>query len=144
LNGLCEITELNEHASCHSNPQRAYPPRYPSTNTATGLLLIGAAGMLTGFLACPKRHAGLFLLPYAGFVAFIGTRPAVAKGALWTIISLNTFRVIESIILLIGGWVSPTALGAVFVIAQAVVVAVFAELQVIGLRKTMANPLVNS
>jgi hypothetical protein len=36
--------------------------------------------------------------------------------------------------LLIGDWVDPTSLGYGFVIAQAVAVGLFAELQVLGLR----------
>jgi hypothetical protein len=41
--------------------------------------------------------------------------------------------------LLVSGWVAPTALGYAFVIAQAAVVAVLAELQIAGLRRTTAT-----
>ena len=37
--------------------------------------------------------------------------------------------------LLLSGWIEPTGLGYAFVIFQAVVVGVFAELQVMGLRR---------
>ena len=43
-----------------------------------------------------------------------------------------------SIGLLVSGWVAPTALGYAFVIAQAIVVGVFAELQFVGLRRSEA------
>jgi hypothetical protein len=54
------------------------------------------------------------------------------------IIALNLLWVVGSMGLLMGGWVAPTALGTAFVIAQAVAVGVFAELQFIGLRRTQA------
>ena len=39
-------------------------------------------------------------------------------------------------LLLIGGWVAPTVLGYVFVIGQALVVALFAELEFFGLKRS--------
>lgn len=109
---------------------------------ATGLLLAGGAGFLTGLLGLPEalmRYAGLFLLPYAAFVGFVGTRATISKGMVWTIIIANAVWAMESIVLLLGGWVSPTMLGASFVAAQALVVAAFAEAQWIGLRKSSAR-----
>ena len=44
-----------------------------------------------------------------------------------------------SVGLLLGGFVAPTVLGYAFVIFQAVVVGVFAELQVMGLRRSAAT-----
>jgi hypothetical protein len=111
---------------------------------ATGLLLAGGAGFLTGPLGLPEelmRYAGLFLLPYAAVVAYVGTRAAVWKGAVWAIIAANAVWVVESLLLLVGGWVAPTALGAAFIAAQALVVAAFAEAQFLGLRRTAAAAL---
>jgi hypothetical protein len=54
------------------------------------------------------------------------------------IIALNVLWVAGSIGLLVSGWVAPTALGYAFVIAQAIVVGVFAELQFVGLRRSEA------
>ncbi|WP_437693715.1 hypothetical protein [Sorangium sp. So ce176] len=42
---------------------------------------------------------------------------------------------IDSVLLLALGWVEPKALGYAFVAAQALVVALFAEAQVLGLRR---------
>jgi hypothetical protein len=111
---------------------------------ATGLLLAGGAGFLTGLLGLPEqlmRYAGLFLLPYAAVVGFVGTRATVSRGAVWTIIAANAVWVLESLLLLVGGWVSPTSLGIAFVAAQALVVAAFAEAQFIGLRKSPSASL---
>jgi hypothetical protein len=106
---------------------------------ATGLLLTAGAGLLSGLLGLPQDllfHAGLFLLPYAAAVAFIGTREAARRTAVWGVILLNGLWVIKSIALLLTGWVSPTTLGTAFVVAQAVVVLGFAEAQYIALRRT--------
>jgi hypothetical protein len=105
---------------------------------ATGLLLIAGADLLTGLLGLPvalMREAGLLLVPYVALVAFVGTREAISRPAVQAIIALNLLWVVGSMGLLMGGWVAPTALGTAFVIAQAAVVAVFAELQFIGLRR---------
>lgn len=111
---------------------------------ATGFLLAGGAGFLTNILGLQEsllRYAGLFLLPYAAFVGYVGTRAALPKGMIWAIIIANSVWAVGSILLLLGGWVSPTMPGSAFVVAQALVVAGFAEAQWIGLRKSSAITL---
>ncbi len=111
---------------------------------ATGLLLVGGAEVLTNLLGLPEplmRYAGLFLLLYAAFVGYVGTRATASNSTIWTIIIGNALWVGESILLLFVGWTSPTTLGTAFVVAQALVVAGFVEAQWIGLRKsTTATP----
>lgn len=105
---------------------------------ATGLAMATGAGVLPGLLGLPHDlllYAGLFLLPYAAMLAYLGTRPAVTRGAVWAVIVLNGLWVVESVALLASGWVSPTMLGYAFVIAQAIVVLGFAEAQYVGLRR---------
>ena len=80
------------------------------------------------------REAGLLLIPYVALVAFVGTREAIPLAAVRLIIALNVLWVLGSVALLIG-FVVPTMLGYAFVIAQAVAVGVFAELQIAGLRR---------
>jgi hypothetical protein len=69
------------------------------------------------------------------FLAYVGTRETIARPAVQAIIVLNVLWVAGSALLLLSGFVAPTALGSAFVIAQAAAVAVFAELQFIGLRR---------
>jgi len=105
---------------------------------ATGLLLIAGAGLLDGLLGLPvalMREAGLILVPYVAFVAWVGTRQTIARSAVWTIIVANAVWTVASIGLLVSGWVAPTALGYAFVIAQAAVVALLGELQYAGLKR---------
>src|ERR1700742_1627511 len=106
---------------------------------ATGLMMIVGADLLPGLLGLPvalMREAGLLLVPYVALVAFVGTRETISRPAVQAIIALNVLWVAGSIGLLMSGYVAPTVLGYAFVIAQAVAVGVFAELQVIGLRRT--------
>lgn len=109
---------------------------------ATGLLMLGGAGFLAGLLGLPVellRYAGLALLPFVAFVAFVGTRAEISRPAVAAIIVVNAAWVVGSVALLMSGWVAPTALGYAFVLAQAIAVAVLAELQWIGLRREAAR-----
>jgi len=108
---------------------------------ATAVLLIAGAGFLEGLLGLPvalMREAGLILVPFVAFVAWVGTRQEALRGAVWAIIAANALWVIASLGLLVSGWVAPTLLGYAFVIAQAAVVALFCELQHAGLRRPPA------
>jgi hypothetical protein len=105
---------------------------------ATAVLLIAGAGLLDGLLGLPvalMREAGLILMPFVAYVAWVGTREAPSRAAVGTIIAVNVLWVVASICLLVGNWVSPTVLGYAFVVAQAAVVALFAELQYAGLKR---------
>src|SRR5215217_6212498 len=89
----------------------------------TGLLLIAGADLLTGLLGLPvalMREAGLLLVPYVVFVAFVGTRQAVPRRAVQAVITVNVLWAAAGIGLLVSGWVAPTLLGYAFVIAQAI------------------------
>ena len=105
---------------------------------ATAALLIAGASLLDGLLGLPvalMREAGLILVPYVAFVAWVGTREGIARGAVWAIIATNALWAIASVGLLVSGLVAPTILGTAFVIAQAAVVALLGELQYAGLKR---------
>jgi hypothetical protein len=105
---------------------------------ATGLLLIAGAGLLDGLLGLPvalMREAGLILVPYVAFVAWVGTRDTIVRGAVWAIIAANALWAVASVGLLVSGLVAPTVLGYAFVLAQAAVVALLGELQFVGLKR---------
>ena len=105
---------------------------------ATALLLVLGAGLLADLLGLPSalmRVAGLILVPFVGLVAWTASQARPPAGAVWTIILGNAAWVAASLVLLVSGWVAPTALGYAFVIAQALAVGIFAELQVMGLRR---------
>ena len=103
---------------------------------ATGLVMVAGAGLLESLLGLPSaltREAGLILVPYAALVAVVAARTQISRAAVWVFIVANAAWAVGSIGLLLGG-LAPTALGYAFVIAQALVVAVLAELQYAGVR----------
>ena len=105
---------------------------------ATGLLLAAGAGALAPLLGLPEgllRGAGLLLLPYAAFVAWIGARRGGApRNAVRAVVAINLLWALDSVLLLALGPVAPNGLGTAFVLAQALVVLGFAALQWTALR----------
>jgi hypothetical protein len=108
---------------------------------ATGALVLFGAGVLADMLGLPAallRGAGLVLVPYVAFVAWLATRQRLAAGAVWLVVAANAVWTAASLLVLVSGWVAPNLLGYVFVIAQALAVAVLGELQYMGLRRPVA------
>ena len=108
------------------------------TTAASGVLCVGASGVLETWLKIPASllfYAGVALLPYAAFVWYLAIQQRVTRAAVWAVIVCNALWAIDSVVLLTTGWISPTTLGYGFVILQALVVATFCELQVAGLRR---------
>ena len=108
----------------------------------TALLLIVGAEILSDYVGLPgglMRGAGLVLVPFVGLVVWTAPRNPSPTGFVRLIILCNAAWVLASIVLLISRWVDPSALGYVFVLAQALVVGIFAELQFMGLRKAVAR-----
>jgi hypothetical protein len=113
-------------------------------SAVTGLVMAGGASFLADLLALPApllRYAGLVLLPFAAVVAFTATRARVARGAVWAIVLVNALWALDSVALLLTGWVAPNLLGAGFILFQAAVVAGFAALQFLGLRRSVRPAL---
>jgi hypothetical protein len=112
-----------------------------TTSAAFGLMLLIGAGTLSGIFGLPEmllRIAGLVLLPYAAFIGWLGLREEIQKPVAWAVILGNALWVIDSALLLASGWVAPTSAGYAFVIAQALVVLMYAEFQFVGLRRSGA------
>ena len=82
------------------------------------------------------REVGLFLIAYAAFVGWLGTRAAMMKPLVLLVIAGNAAWTLGSIALLFSGAVAPNMLGMAMVVAQAIATGVFAELQYLGLRRS--------
>jgi hypothetical protein len=109
---------------------------------ATGVLMLAGGGFLEGLLGVPAgllRYAGASLLPFAVAVGWLARRNEISRGGLWAVIAANALWALDSVGLLFTGWIAPSTLGYAFIIFQAIVVAGFAELQYVGLRKAIAN-----
>jgi hypothetical protein len=107
----------------------------------TALAMIAVANYVDGLLGLPAallRGAGLVLMPYVAFVLYAAVQPTISRTAVWMIVTANMLWAAASALLLLSGWVAPTALGYAFVIFQAAVVALLGELQYMGLRRPAA------
>ena len=110
-----------------------------ATCMAMALLLALGSGMLGDFLKLSAQflfYAGFSLFPFAAYLAYLGTRESVGSLLVWTIIALNALWTFDSILILLAAWVEPNAFGYVFIIAQAVCVAVLAGLEYLGLKRS--------
>jgi hypothetical protein len=107
----------------------------------TAALLVAGAGPLAPMLGLPTallQGAGLVLIPYVAFVAIIAARANISIPAVWAVIACNAAWTVASFALLIDGFVTPTVLGTIFVIGQAVAVAALGALQFVALRHPRA------
>ena len=112
------------------------------TTAACAGLMLAAAGPLESLLGLPAgllRAAGAILVPFAAIVGVLSLRETLPRLTVWTVIVANAVWAVDSILLLLSGWVQPSAAGLVFVIAQAVFVAMYAELQFMGLRRSQVE-----
>jgi hypothetical protein len=110
-------------------------------SAAVGALMALGANALQGLLGLPASLltvAGVALFPYAAYVAWLATRGAVPRAAVWAAIVVNVVWAIDCALLLLGSTLRPTGLGEAFVALQIVTVLVFAELEFIGLKRACA------
>lgn len=106
---------------------------------ACAVLLIAGAGTLAGLLGLPEDLlfiSGLVLVPFVGMLVWLMRAGSPSAIGVRAIIAINVAWVAASAVLLVSGLVDPTPLGTAFVIVQAAAVLVFAELQIIALRRT--------
>jgi hypothetical protein len=105
---------------------------------ALGLLGLAAATPLAdplGTTVGALRGTGAFLVGYALVLVLLAARPAIPRAAAWAVVIGNTAWVLGSIGAAVAGRDTFTALGVAVVLAQAAAVAVFADLQWLGLRR---------
>jgi hypothetical protein len=110
-----------------------------TTSAAFGLLMVIGARPLGHLLGLPDmllRIAGAVLLPYVALLAWMSLREQMHKGLVWAVILGNILWAADSLLLLVTGWVSPSGAGYAFVIMQALVVLMYAEFQIVGLRRS--------
>lgn len=106
-----------------------------------GAALLTLSGLFSSLCSLPETlliESGLALAPFAAFVGYLASRSTPPRSGVWCVVVLNAAWVLGSAALLLGDAIAPNAFGYAFIVAQAVVVGVFAELQVIGLRKQAA------
>jgi len=97
------------------------------------------AGELAPLFELPEAlllETGLFLIVYAAFVGWLGTRQSFPRIFAGIVVVGNAAWTLASIALLFSGAVTPNLLGGAAIAAQAIVVGTLAELQFIGLRRS--------
>jgi hypothetical protein len=108
---------------------------------AAAILMAAGAPILSPLLGLPAPllvGAGIALIPFVLMLVAVARRQTVSRLVLVDIIAINALWVAASFGLLVSGLVEPNALGIAFVAMQAVAVAVFAEMQFVGLRRSAA------
>jgi len=93
------------------------------------LALAGPLGDLFGLSTELLRGVGAFLVLFAAFVALAGMRVPLA------VVAGNVAWAAGSIVAAIAGWGSPETVGTVWIVLQAVVGGLFAELGLLGVRR---------
>ncbi|MGW0810133.1 hypothetical protein [Nonomuraea sp. NPDC002799] len=104
-----------------------------------GLVYLAFAGPVSDLLgpdATLLRGIGAFLLVYGAAVGLLATRRPISPAATRAVIALNLAWAAGSVVTVVTGAGQFTTIGAIWAIAQALVVGGFAELQITGLRKT--------
>ncbi|TMR98589.1 hypothetical protein [Nonomuraea basaltis] len=99
------------------------------------LAFAGPVGDLLGADAALLRGIGVFLLVYGAAVGLLAGRRAISPAATKAVIALNIIWTLGSVAAVVTGALDLTMVGAIWAIAQALAVAGFAELQIMGLRK---------
>jgi hypothetical protein len=89
--------------------------------------LLGVAPELT-------RPIGAFLVLFAAALWFVATRPVVSRMAVADIVAANAVWALGSVAFAAAGASSPTTVGTVWIVLQALVVAGFAALQALPMR----------
>jgi hypothetical protein len=108
---------------------------------ATGLLMILGAPIFAELFALPAelaRYAGFSLIPFAALLIYLTRRERLPQSGVRLVIGLNALWVAGSVLLLLSGWIAPSAFGYAFVIIQAIAVAGLMEMQYVALRRAAA------
>jgi hypothetical protein len=108
---------------------------------AAALPMMAGGPLLAPWLELPSSllfWAGLALVPWVVMLVAVARRSEVSRLVIIDIVAINALWVVASFGLLVSGAVSPNLFGIAFVAAQALAVALFAELQFVGLRRASA------
>ncbi|WEZ82551.1 hypothetical protein P6U16_15885 [Rhizobium sp. 32-5/1] len=102
------------------------------TCTAMGAALLVASAPISAITQIPQAllfWAGFSLLPIAAFMAVTATFAPASRWMVSLIILGNALWVALSLLLPVGGFVSPNTLGWVFLLGQAAIVAIITKLE---------------
>ncbi len=105
---------------------------------AAALLMVAGAGLLGPLLDLPVPllfWAGAVLVPFVALLVAVAWRESAPLAVRFDVVLLNAAWVTASFAILVVGIVQPNVPGIVFIVVQALAVALFAVLQVSALRQ---------
>jgi hypothetical protein len=105
-------------------------------NAIAYLILAGPLGDLFGVPASALRAIGAFLAVFALGVWLVAARPEPSRPAAGAIAVANLTWAAGSVVALVAGAWTPETAGAVWIALQAAVVALFGDLQLLGLKRS--------
>jgi hypothetical protein len=103
---------------------------------AAGIVMIAGAGLMAPLLSLPQElmtYAGVALIPWVIALVALSRMMLIPRPAVRAVVAVNLAWVAGSIVVLFAA--SPSPFGYAFVIAQAAAVALFAELQIMALKR---------
>ncbi|MEJ5991073.1 hypothetical protein WG902_13815 [Ramlibacter sp. PS3R-8] len=106
----------------------------------SGLLQVGAASLLAGWLGVPAAllsASGVALFAFAALAAWSAHARPIPRAAVYVLVAANAAWVLGCVELLLTGS-TLTMLGQAFLVVQALFVGVVAELEWMGLRRAPA------
>lgn len=109
---------------------------------AAGLAMIGGADFTHELLGLPSAllfWAGVALIPFVTMLAMIVRAGRAPTWLIAAIIVTNFAWVAGSLFVAFGPAFAPSLFGQIFIVAQAAIVGLFAELQFMGLRRAAAT-----
>lgn len=112
------------------------------SGAGTGVLHLLLASVLATWLGLPEallQASGVAIFAFVLLAAWLARQATVPRGPLMVIVSLNVAWAIACAWLALGGAVQPTPLGVAYLLVQAVVVLVLAELEWMGWRQLRAS-----
>lgn len=107
---------------------------------AAGLITLALSGWLATQIGAPAATVmavGVFLVAYALTLLQLARAASAPPWLMWSVVIGNGIWVAASIALAFSTLITPTTLGLVLLIGQAVAVLGFAELQFIGARRSV-------
>lgn len=134
-------TAAENAARTHSRPDGLLRLALRLDAVVTGLngaAYLGGAALLGDLLGLSPgllRWVGAFLLGYAAAVWLVGTRVRPSPPAVEAVVVLNGLWAVGSVVVVLTDLLTPTTVGAVWLLLQALVVAGFAALQLVALRR---------
>ncbi len=105
---------------------------------ASAVALVAAAGSIAAVTALPATLllvCGVLFLPYTALLAWGLTRESLPRWLVWVLAIGNVVWAVESALLPLLRLVAPNGWGIAFLAAQAVAVAVFAQMYLTALRR---------